>query len=239
MKRLSAIMSWVAMTFVTIGLFYLIVASQSSLLPQHWNLFAPLDLRAPVTFMSEIKLSRPEKNKGQCTALLERSAVKFEVRQDFQDSQLPGCGISRNIVIQGFEDVRINPTVVDCALAIKIAQWVYHDLNELAQSEFDQNIAEILHVGTYNCRYMRTSSGQGTRLSQHSYGRAFDVSGFVLTDGRRIILARDWQSEDYGTFLRAANLSACRWFSTVLGPKYNALHADHFHLDLGGWGICR
>jgi hypothetical protein len=25
----------------------------------------------------------------------------------------------------------------------------------------------------------------------------------------------------------------------VLGPKYNRLHANHFHLDFGGFRFCR
>ncbi|WP_172977635.1 extensin family protein [Halomonas sp. THAF12] len=25
---------------------------------------------------------------------------------------------------------------------------------------------------------------------------------------------------------------------TVLGPDYNAAHADHFHLALRGWRVC-
>jgi len=40
-------------------------------------------------------------------------------------------------------------------------------------------------------------------------------------------------------FLRAARDGACRWFATTLGPDYNALHADHFHLQSRGWGTCR
>jgi len=25
----------------------------------------------------------------------------------------------------------------------------------------------------------------------------------------------------------------------TLGPEYNAAHADHFHLDMGGGKVCR
>ena len=40
-------------------------------------------------------------------------------------------------------------------------------------------------------------------------------------------------------FLRAVRDGACRWFDAVLGPDYNAAHADHFHFDRGGGRICR
>jgi len=40
-------------------------------------------------------------------------------------------------------------------------------------------------------------------------------------------------------FLRAVHASACRRFTTVLGPSYNSLHHDHFHFDMGGSKFCR
>jgi len=30
-----------------------------------------------------------------------------------------------------------------------------------------------------------------------------------------------------------------RLFQTVLGPDYNAAHANHFHMDMGSFRICR
>ena len=39
-------------------------------------------------------------------------------------------------------------------------------------------------------------------------------------------------SEAEGAFLRAVHEDACGIFGTVLGPEANALHEDHFHLDM-------
>ncbi|MDH5833499.1 extensin family protein [Luteimonas kalidii] len=44
---------------------------------------------------------------------------------------------------------------------------------------------------------------------------------------------------DEAAFLRAVRDGACQWFDAVLGPDYNAAHADHFHFDRGGGRICR
>jgi hypothetical protein len=33
--------------------------------------------------------------------------------------------------------------------------------------------------------------------------------------------------------------SACVWFKTALGPEFNDLHKDHFHLQSRGFGTCR
>ncbi len=42
-----------------------------------------------------------------------------------------------------------------------------------------------------------------------------------------------------GRFLDAAQAQACGVFNVVLGPLYNKQHADHFHLDMGNFLMCR
>jgi hypothetical protein len=39
--------------------------------------------------------------------------------------------------------------------------------------------------------------------------------------------------------LRDVHRGACRFFNGVLGPDYNAAHSDHFHLETGGYDMCR
>jgi hypothetical protein len=92
-------------------------------------------------------------------------------------------------------------------------------------------------MGSYSCRNVSGTS----RRSAHATGNAIDVSGFVLADGRRIDLKRDW---DGGTraereFLRVVQSSACKRFGTVLGPEYNRAHEDHFHLERSSRRFCR
>ena len=70
------------------------------------------------------------------------------------------------------------------------------------------------------------------------------MAGFVLENGERITLVRDWDDAEKGAFLRDVRDGACDLFSTVLSPDYNAAHADHFHFDQAeqgalGWRPCR
>ena len=78
-------------------------------------------------------------------------------------------------------------------------------------------------------------------MSTHATADAIDITGFTLEDGRKITLLEGWDSEDPAVsgFLRDVRDSACDWFRVTLGPDYNALHADHFHLQNTGWGACR
>jgi hypothetical protein len=51
---------------------------------------------------------------------------------------------------------------------------------------------------------------------------------------------RDFRSKGAkGVFLREIRGRACDLFDVTLGPDYNADHANHFHLDVGGQRACR
>ena len=73
----------------------------------------------------------------------------------------------------------------------------------------------------------------GGYLSEHGRANALDVSAFTLADGTRIRVKSGWRGDArQRAFLHAVHDGACAQFSTVLGPDYNALHRDHFHVDL-------
>ncbi|RBW41111.1 hypothetical protein DS901_17455 [Loktanella sp. D2R18] len=87
---------------------------------------------------------------------------------------------------------------------------------------------------------MRTVDGNSTSMSTHATAEAIDISGFQFSNGERISLIRDWDGNtSQAQFLRAARDGACSFFKLTLSPEYNALHADHFHLQSRGWGLCR
>ena len=77
-------------------------------------------------------------------------------------------------------------------------------------------------------------------MSTHATADAVDITGFRFADGRQLRLISDWDSSGRdAAFLRAARDGACDWFGLTLSPDFNALHADHFHLQARGWGGCR
>lgn len=82
--------------------------------------------------------------------------------------------------------------------------------------------------------------------SRHATANALDIAGFTLANGKYIAVLRQWQALEAASvagpealFLREAHRGACRYFKGVLGPDYNAVHSDHFHLETGGYGMCR
>ena len=106
-----------------------------------------------------------------------------------------------------------------------------------AEQMLGSPLVKIETMGSYSCRNIAGSE----QRSAHARAEAIDVSAFVLADGRRIVLKRDWQGGDAATreFLRVVHKSACKRFGTVLGPEYNAAHEDHFHLEGTGAKFCR
>ena len=127
---------------------------------------------------------------------------------------------------------------VTCPLAQTFAGWARFGVDRAAQQILGSPLARIETMGSYNCR---TVAGTD-RMSAHARAEAIDVGGFVLADGRRYTVLRDWNSPDpqVRAFFATIQQSACKRFGTVLGPAYNPAHRDHLHVELGnGRAFCR
>lgn len=120
---------------------------------------------------------------------------------------------------------------VTCPLATTLSGWARFGVDRAARAILGSPLVRIETMGSYACRNVAGTA----RLSGHASANAVDVSGFVLADGRRITVLRDWDNEDpqVRAFLATIRDSACKRFGTVLTPAYNAAHRNHFHLEVG------
>lgn len=133
-----------------------------------------------------------------------------------------------------FELTNLGP--VSCPLAESFAAWARYGVDRAARQILGSPLVRIETMGSYSCRNV---AGSGRR-SAHARAEAIDVGAFVLADGRRISLVKDWNGgSKEREFLRIVHQSACKRFGTVFGPNYNAAHRDHFHLELGDGTFCR
>ena len=178
----------------------------------------------------------------QCFADLTAKSVKF--------SRLPdknfggGCRTADTIKLTDFGTPTTNLGAMTCPLASNFTAWAQFAVGPAARQYLGSDIAKIETFGTYSCRNI--GGGQSGKLSEHGLANAVDVSAFVLKNGRRISVLDGWTGKsDEREFLRRLHQSACQRFGTVLGPDYNAAHANHFHLDMaagrrgGSWSYCR
>jgi hypothetical protein len=121
------------------------------------------------------------------------------------------------------------PATLACPIVTSLDKWVADGIQPAAMRWFGQPVVEIKQISSYSCRGMVGGSG----VSEHAFGNALDVAGFVLADGRKVMVKSGWHGapEEAG-FLHDVHGSACQYFQTVLGPGYNIYHYDHFHVDL-------
>lgn len=217
--------------------FALLVAWQQVRLPERWNPFATLDVQAPIGPLTSWKLWRATQEPAACRAALDTAHLTYTPVPDQHTSG--SCPLHDVLRVERFVDARVSSSfLATCPLALALAMYDRHYLQPAAQASYGQGVRQILHVGSYACRNVDHAS-QGT-LSQHAFANAIDIEGFVLTDGTRISIARDWPHDTQaGIFVRRARDGACAVFHTVLGPDYDALHQTHFHVDMGPYRICR
>lgn len=226
----------VILCFIALG-----VALQKGLveIPRHWAPWAPLHVDDPVTPITKFKLSRLADDRSACLAALD-TVPAGEFRYTPLDDHTPvaNCPLENVVRVQG-GDVSFNQSfVATCPMALAWVMYERHELQPVAEKIMGSRVAQVNHVGSFACRniYHRESG----RRSEHATAEALDVIGFQFESGQRITLINNWDDEgEVGEFLRAARDGACSTFGNVLGPDYNAAHADHFHMGMRGFRLCR
>lgn len=204
--------------------------------PNQWNPWAPLDVRATPNLLTRFKLGRLQDDPALCDQVLQTSGLRVSHQAD--SSADAACPLRDVLRVQGAQVTLSSSFLASCPLAVAFALFERHSLQPVAQAVFGQAVARVDHLGSFACRnvYNRADG----RLSQHASANALDIAGFRLADGRRISVLKDWPGEgDSARFLRQVRDSACDDFNVVLSPDYNAAHRNHFHLDMGRGWVCR
>ncbi|MEL6476205.1 MAG: extensin family protein [Pseudomonadota bacterium] len=151
------------------------------------------------------------------------------------------CGILNPVKIREIAGVKLStPATLNCPTARRVADWLTGVAQPAARRELGQGIREIWVMGSYVCR--TRNHVPGARISEHGKGRAIDIGGVTLSDGRRLTVLKDWNKGGAGRFLSDIHGKACGLFHTVLGPNSDKLHRNHFHFDTaqrGGRPYCR
>lgn len=143
------------------------------------------------------------------------------------------CGVAKPLKVKALADgtISIGPiATIGCPMTVALEGWVQDAVQPAALAWFGQPVSEIKQISAYYCRTKNSQPGAG--LSEHAFGNALDIAGFVLIDGREITVQKGWNGkDDERGFLREVYAHGCQEFKTALGPgaKY---HSDHFHFDL-------
>lgn len=216
----------------------LAILHPGSPLPDGWNPLEPLAVADPVTPLTPWKLKRAVGDPLVCQQVL--TAASTAQSLTITETRQAECTVTGPMRLQSVGQSKLSLTETACATALRTAMWERHGVQPAAERHLGQAVAEIIDIGSYNCRRIRTPSGGSNRWSTHATAMAIDVAGFRMTNGKRITLLADWDGDSAESkFLKDVRDAACTWFVTTLSPDYNRLHADHFHLQASGWGLCR
>ncbi|MEP1586228.1 MAG: extensin family protein [Tateyamaria sp.] len=215
----------------------LLAFAPNSPLPAEWNPTKSLNVTDPITPITQFKLQRALADGPSCYTALATGA-RFDSLSDLITS--PQCGIADRVSLSRIGSASLRPVETRCQTALRLAMWFEHGIEPAAKQHFSQSISQIQHSSSYSCRQIRSTNGSTGRMSTHATADSIDISGVTLSDGRKLTLLSGWPSGDArAPFFRDLRNSACTWFRVTLGPDYNSLHADHFHLQHTGWGLCR
>lgn len=143
--------------------------------------------------------------------------------------KISGCGINDAVRVRSVSGVALSSSaLIDCTTAKALKNWVERGMKP-AVGRRGGGVAQIQVFASYSCR--TRNSRKGARISEHGKGRAVDVGAFILHDGTKLSVLDHWGGGKNGRILRKMHETACGPFGTVLGPKADRYHQDHFHFD--------
>lgn len=207
----------------------------------HWDPFVPLRVDHPLTPVTRWKLSRIDDDRAACLDVLAQVPGEGLEHLPLADyTPVAGCPLE-NVVRVERTGVAFNRTfTASCPLLVAWLMFERQALQSLAVEMLGTRVREVHHYGSFACRNIY--GRENGRRSRHASASALDVAGFRFENGASVWVRRHWQdpaAPERAAFLRHVRRAACRHFGTVLGPDYNAAHADHFHFDTAPFGACR
>jgi hypothetical protein len=122
--------------------------------------------------------------------------------------------------------------ILNCIFAKRFTAWVSDIAAPVVRAHTGEALIAIATGSSFECR---NRNGDTTaKISEHASGNAIDIAAFRLADKESLPVANVQKTEDVESrWLMALRVSACGYFTTVLGPGSNAAHAEHYHFDLG------
>ncbi|NIY48329.1 extensin family protein [Cedecea colo] len=208
-------------------------------LPAQYNPFTPLSIDDPPTLVTRYKLRQMANHPEACLALLKQAEARQQLSFRSVADASGKCPLRDAVRVQNFGDVKLSSSfLASCPLALSSTMFIHQRAVPQALTTFGSKLTRVNHLGSYACRniYHR----QNARLSEHATADALDVSGFGFANGQQVTVLKGWGSDGKGgEYLHAVFENGCVFFGNALGPDYNAAHANHFHLGMRGYGLCR
>lgn len=153
--------------------------------------------------------------------------------------KLTGCGATNAVRVKSVSGVKLSqPSIMVCDTAESLNRWV----DKTVQPTFRKRggVTELKVAAHYSCR--TRNNRPGAKISEHGKGKAIDISAFKTGKGETVTVLKGWKNKKDRKLLEKVWKGACGPFGTVLGPKADRYHQDHFHFDVArhrGGAYCR
>ena len=139
------------------------------------------------TGWSELEISSALK---ECVRVLAPIVAEIEPQQPIRNGQ---CGMPAPVSVRAAGRDRVElqtPAVANCAVVAALAKWVDQTLQPAAREVLGSPVMRLINTSSYACRN-RNNERIGP-ISEHAFGNAVDIGGFVLADGRIVRLLDGW-----------------------------------------------
>lgn len=171
-----------------------------------------------------------------CRKELMELGAKFKV-PDLPAADMARCTVRNPVQItaigsaSGEVDFPGEP-ILNCIFAKRFTSWVSDIAAPVVKAQTGETLAAISTGPGYECRG-RNGDSSG-KISEHAFGNAIDIASFKLKSKESMPVSNVALTQNVESrWLMALRISACGYFTTVLGPGSNAAHAEHYHFDLG------
>jgi hypothetical protein len=125
--------------------------------------------------------------------------------------------------------------ILNCIFAKQFTTWVSDVAAPVVKARSGAALVAMATGPGYECRGRNGDSS--AKISEHASGNAIDIVSFRLASKVSMPVSDVTKTGNVESrWLMALRISACGYFTTVLGPGSNAAHAEHYHLDLGVHG---
>ncbi|MCU6306792.1 extensin family protein [Enterobacter quasiroggenkampii] len=227
MRGKTLLTGFIILTIATLGYRWL---------PPYYNPFTPLTLDDPPGRITQYKLRRltPE----ACASLLLQANQRDLIRTQPVADSGGACPLNNVVRVRDFGPVGLNSSfLASCPLALSSALFISQQARPLTKRYTGSELGRIDHLGSFACRniYHRPDA----RRSEHATAEALDIAAFRLSNGERVTVLNGWKATTTQPWLKAMLAASCGYYGNGLGPEYNAAHANHFHLGMRGFGLCR
>jgi hypothetical protein len=177
----------------------------------------------------------PAETGAVCRGDLTRLGVEFETPASIAGGE--GCTVANAVALKsirtraGTVSLPGKP-ILNCRFAVQFATWLGDVAAPVVAAHEDSSLAAVSTGPGYQCR--SRNGDTSAKMSEHATGNAVDIDTLTLAGNKRIAIASvSDPANPAHRMLMALRISACGYFTTVLGPGSNAAHESHYHFDLG------